>query len=60
MVRLLERGHTLEAVMNRGMDQQLQKFEVLNAGFGHRVPAKLRDRLDSALSTLRRHASAPS
>jgi hypothetical protein len=37
MVRLLERGHTLEAFMSRGIDQQLRKFEALNAVFRGRV-----------------------
>jgi (p)ppGpp synthase/HD superfamily hydrolase len=59
MVRLLERGHTLEAFMSRGMDQQLRKFEALDAVFRGRVPARLRARFDSALSALRRHTSAP-
>jgi hypothetical protein len=57
MVRLLERGHTLDAFMNRGMDQQLRKFDALDAVYKGRVPAKLQARFDQVLAALKRYAS---
>jgi hypothetical protein len=58
MVRLLERGHTLEAFMSRGMDQQLRKFDALDAVFRGRFPAKLQARFDQTLAALKQHATA--
>jgi len=56
MVRMLERGHALESFMSRGMEQQLAKFEALDALFRGRVPPKLQVRFDNAFAALKRYA----